>query len=79
MTTCYRVIPWEDEATGVNALTPHWAPVPNTFPNLAEAVSHLQKAADYIVALDDGWQRDLTPDEDQERRRILKEYRQQAS
>ena len=70
MTTRYRVIHWEDEATGYNNRTPRWAPVPDAFPTLAEAVSHLQGAADYIVALENDWQRELTSDEEQEWKRL---------
>lgn len=79
MTTRYRVIPWEDEATGLNALSPRYAPVPNAFATLAEAIAHLRGAGDYIVALDDGWQRDLTAEEDRERKRLEDERHPRAS
>lgn len=77
MATQYRVISWDDEATGFNAV--RQVSLLDTFPSLAEAVTHLRNAGDYIVALDEGCQRDLTPDEDRERKRIQDEYRQQAS
>lgn len=79
VTTRYRVIPWDDEATGINALALGRAPVPNAFLTLSEAVMHLRSAGDYIVAIDDGWQRGLTPEEDRERKRLQDEHRPQAS
>ena len=57
----YKIIRWEDEATGINSLS---APA-ETFKTVAEAAQHLRGAGDYVVAID-GIIRELNAEESKE-------------